>query len=476
MLLRSPTFIAVVLLAVAVPRAQISISGKVVDSVSGGAIAGAEVRLSRLGFSTITDNQGTFHLSENPTSVRPGNKSEKTGMNLSVLPNSSLQYRVSSATRARISLMDMRGKTVGILLDGNLDEGNHIFSPPSIPDGFFIYTIRTSTNSIAIPFLVTSHHSVNAAWSSNGSLRQADESRVALAAASGNVQDQLEVSAEGYFTYRMPIQQSTLSDLHIRCSQGQPYKGLVHVPSHGKSFMVGHVEGKSEGVKVNFTYDYMIDATEISQHFHVQVMGRNQSKEQSDLRKPVERMKWFDCVAFCNARSKLEGFDTVYTYTSMNEEEKKGEIRVTGIAGLEADFSKNGYRLPTEAEWEYACRAGTTTKYSWGDNLAEGDEYHWSAENGGGKGIHPVGSKLPNDFGLYDMHGNLWEWVWDVMAPLPTSEQTDYAGPGGDGERIRRGGTSQFDHHIEGCAGRSGLQPGGFGHDMGFRTVRKVIP
>ena len=131
-------------------------------------------------------------------------------------------------------------------------------------------------------------------------------------------------------------------------------------------------------------------------------------------------MSWEDAVEFCR---------------------KLSELPVEKEAG-------NVYRLPTEAEWEYACRAGTTTKYSLGDDDSELGTYAWFTENSGSKS-HPVGGKLPNAWGLYDMHGNVWEWCQDWYGAYPDRAVTDPTGTRTGSIRVHRGGS--WSHAAENC-------------------------
>jgi len=144
----------------------------------------------------------------------------------------------------------------------------------------------------------------------------------------------------------------------------------------------------------------------------------------------VEEVSWFDAVIFCNKLSAKEGLRPFYEIDDK-------DVRVP-------DWNGPGYRLPTEAEWEYACRANasTPTRYSFGDDAAQLDEYGWFQVNS--SRTHPVGKKKPNGFGLHDMHGNVSEWCWDWYGEgyYKQSREDDPTGPAaGVGlSRVLRGG------------------------------------
>lgn len=128
-------------------------------------------------------------------------------------------------------------------------------------------------------------------------------------------------------------------------------------------------------------------------------------------------------------------------------------------------------RLPTEAEWEYACRAGTTTQFSFGDDYALLDEYGWYAGNSGGHS-HPVGLKKPNPWGLHDIHGNVAEWVSDVFAYYPPGPLVDPTGPAGDGPRFWRECSWSSQPYEARCAQRSERGPAEHkAASLGFRVV-----
>ena len=131
------------------------------------------------------------------------------------------------------------------------------------------------------------------------------------------------------------------------------------------------------------------------------------------------------------------------------------------------------FALPTEAQWEYACRAGSTTGYCFGDGEAGLDEYAWYAANSGGN-VQPVGGKKPNAWGLYDMHGNVWEWCqdWYDKEYYAKSATDDPAGPPHGEGRVERGGS--WNDSAKGCrsANRSNLGPGDRGGNLGLRVTQ----
>jgi formylglycine-generating enzyme required for sulfatase activity len=198
----------------------------------------------------------------------------------------------------------------------------------------------------------------------------------------------------------------------------------------------------------------------VTRHIYAAVMGRDpgQPKGPADAR-PVNNVSWFDAVRFCNRLSELEDLAPCYVL-GKNE---------AVIWRREA----TGYRLPTEAEWEYACRAGTSTRWSFGEDESELGRYAWYGANSESDS-HPVGEKEPNPWGLYDIHGNVYEWCWDWFGPYPQETTEDPLGPAEGEGRVLRGGSFDFSPGNLRSAIRGWGQPEDRGGVIGFRCVQSA--
>jgi len=235
---------------------------------------------------------------------------------------------------------------------------------------------------------------------------------------------------------------------------------MVLIPAG--TFIMGDDEGEPDErpahrVKLDA---FFIDRYEVVQAEFKKHRISDPSHFKSDDR-PLEQINWTDAALYCNERSLAEGFEPCY------DEET-----------WECNFDATGYRLPTEAEWEYACRAGTDTKYSFGDRPAQLGFYGWYVDNSAGT-THPVGRKRPNPWGLYDMHGNVAEWCNDRYDPnyYARSPSENPRGPAQGQERVIRGGA--WNSNAASCkstyrAGDPAIDDTCLANDaIGFRCVRR---
>ena len=200
--------------------------------------------------------------------------------------------------------------------------------------------------------------------------------------------------------------------------------------------------------EVTISKDYYLGVYEITQAQYEKVMGKNPSlfqgaivgNENADL--PVDNVSWDDVVEFCKKLSDLP------------EEKKAGRM----------------YRLPTEAEWEYACRAGSKTASSFDDEEGLLPEYGWFSRNSSRR-THTVGLLEPNAWGLHDMHGNVWEWCSDWYEEYPKGAVSDPTGPKEGSDRVIRGGS--WDYEAAHCrsANRNGRDPSFRFDYYGFRVA-----
>jgi formylglycine-generating enzyme required for sulfatase activity len=207
--------------------------------------------------------------------------------------------------------------------------------------------------------------------------------------------------------------------------------------------------------RVLITRPFYLGATEVTQDQYRAVTGANPSYFRGSDDLPVENVSWDEAVAFCNRLSEREGLKPYY------------ESGTWGPSG------GDGYRLPTEAEWEYACRAGSRARFNFGDNEANLGEYAWFERNSYGK-THPVGHKRPNAFGLYDMHGNVWEWCWDGYEKTyyANSPGADPPGPSQAAHRVIRGGSWSRYQLLCRSARRNWKGPDLGDNFLGFRVAR----
>jgi formylglycine-generating enzyme required for sulfatase activity len=222
--------------------------------------------------------------------------------------------------------------------------------------------------------------------------------------------------------------------------------------------------------------------SEITQKQYQSITGNNPSRFISDANHdnfPVERVSWYDAVRFCNLLSLAESLDPVYSLNGSSDPAKWGSVprhKGTDWDKIVFNTSANGYRLPTDSEWEYASRANTTSKYYWGnsDEYEVVSRYALTADNAHRNSTSPIAikQKLPNQWGLYDTASNVWEWCWDWWGELPKKELDNPTGPQNGSSRVQRGGGWNGDAGLSPLR-RAGNEPISRYDNLGFRVARK---
>lgn len=197
--------------------------------------------------------------------------------------------------------------------------------------------------------------------------------------------------------------------------------------------------------QVVLSRDYWLGKYEVTQGEFAALMGRNPSQFTGDSNRPVEKVSFMDATAYCAHLTR----------------------RQREAGNLPPGYE---YRLPTEAEWEYACRAGAVTQFSFGDDPATAADHAWTEENSEGT-THPVGRKLPNAWGFHDLHGNVWEWCQDWFAEYPTSAEVDPVGPPTGKFKVFRGGSWNHAAKFARITSRFMMAPSNGIHFAGFRVT-----
>jgi uncharacterized protein (TIGR02171 family) len=263
---------------------------------------------------------------------------------------------------------------------------------------------------------------------------------------------------------------------------------MKKIQSAGKSFQQGWNNSlasydEKPGMHTSFSYDYWLDTIEVTQKQYYDVTGKRPVTDSSKYgvgdNFPVYYVSWFDAVLYCNSRSRAEHLDTVYVYSGIHPPSGGSVYELTG---LRCDLSRDGYRLPTESEWEFAARSGTSSlPFSAAADSSYACYYAWFTSNSSGK-THIVGTRLPNSLGLYDMAGNVFEWTNDWKCMYDGKSITNSLGslqPGDEYEKVIKGGSYNYPLMYLRPSHRSATYATELStacEYVGFRCARGVIP
>ncbi|MCL1993233.1 MAG: SUMF1/EgtB/PvdO family nonheme iron enzyme [Spirochaetes bacterium] len=272
--------------------------------------------------------------------------------------------------------------------------------------------------------------------------------------------------------------------------------GIATLRIHAGTFTMGSPANEvgrnaNEGPQrqVTISEGFWMGVYPVTQEEWTRVMGSNPSGNQAsnpmspvvgdvEGRRPVVNVNWYDAIVFANRLSIMEGLSPAYRINGSTNPDHWGAVPTNSNAvwnAVEIVPGSNGWRLPTEAQWEYSVRAGTPTAFSNGMNNWQSEaafaNIGWFSSNSGNR-AREVGRTQANPWGLHDMHGNVWEWVWDWFGTYPNQAQTDPSGESSGTERVLRGGRFNAPAQDARSAARFNINPSLRIPNVGFRLVR----
>ncbi|MFP4417520.1 MAG: SUMF1/EgtB/PvdO family nonheme iron enzyme [Chitinispirillaceae bacterium] len=493
---------------------EVSLSGIVTDE-QGNAVAGAAVRLSSdsdKDYVVETNQAGEFTL-DATLAVSPRHMHQTgSGLRASIVNGSARVYVPQAGQRVSVKVFNTLGEKLSshsqVAERGGWSSIALCSSP--LANGLYLVKLQVGTNSC---ILKTGYNNKVGLYGTN-SVRAHNTMSLSKRAAAADVVDTIIVRADGYAYTRYPIEEYEQSGLEIVTQSLNPWQprgeleydgGMVKIVAAGHSFEMGQPdqniwENERSDMEqpvhiVEFTHDFWMDTTEVTQGMYETVMSASYEEYTTPEfaysvgeQFPAHCVLWGDAALYCNAKSKQDGLDTVYSYSA-----------IQGVPGnncslqeVVVDFDANGYRLPTEAEWEYACKGGTFTDYYWGDNYSRdypateeqiarvseyavwsGNSWDMGAENDL-YGPHAAGLATPNAYGLYEMAGNVYEWCNDYWGEYPSGTVTDPTGPESGNHHCLRGGSWGTDASFLRSANRYSKFPDYPYFFVGFRIVRPI--
>jgi formylglycine-generating enzyme required for sulfatase activity len=452
----------------------VSISGTVTEFAGGDGLAGAAVALANGGLETETNSNGGFVLTGEITSSKYGFSKKSPSDLRAGIKNSLLSFQIFNKEHVTIKMYSLKGREI-FKTSGEYETGRNMVALPCPASGFYIINIDVSGNSHIMKTAMsvgTETSSINTPAITNiTALKEADD-----------FTDTLIITSEGYGKVKVILFETEKTDLDIKMvkddvtpwvpSGAMEREGsMVKIKAAGYGFMMGQTLYNAPVHHVSFTRDFWMDTIETKQKNFIAITGKSSSTFNDDPEKPVDAVTWYDAVRYCNALSAEDGYDLVYDTIAWRP-----------------DYTKNGYRLPSEAEWEYACRAGTVTDFWWGKNidgypktLADSIEIDshavWKRNsedmfgiNDDAYGPHIGGSTIPNSYGLYDMIGNVNEFSNDWLAEYSAEAITDAYGASSGVSKAIRGG-AYIDKTI---ALRSAYRSGNIPNEPHYSGIRLV--
>ena len=276
---------------------------------------------------------------------------------------------------------------------------------------------------------------------------------------------------EGFLVKEKQEENTKLKSKFVNAPQSTTPINMVIVESG--SFQMGDTKFYGPVHKI-FVDTFFIGTTEVTQEQWKSIMGDNPSFNKGD-NLPVEQVSWYDCIEFCNKLSAMEGLENCYTIDKSKRDSTSFSRYDTLKWTVKCNFNVIGYRLPTEAEWEYACTGGKNGKNTFHSGDDDDEKVAWGFFNSNDQS-KPVGQLKPNEIGIYDMSGNVNEWCWDWFGKIfyTDSPEKNPIGPQNGDRRIYRG-ENYGDRYVESsCKKRNFTAANYKKNNIGFRVVRST--
>lgn len=455
--------------------AQIDVKGTVSDSL-GKPVAGAIVSLKGAGKIDTTDANGLYAIQDPPVSVMTRSIATRGSFDMS-FANGMLWANVPEIQTLSVRVFDISGKTLLAMGERSFDGGwQRLGRIDGIASKVMFVRMTSASGIRMIKRLCYDGNKGSELTRATTGLKMLTKRLAAT--------DTLSVTCRAFRRAALPV--ANYVGVYNVALKNWPANarvlGMKYLPvdtfTMGQAGLNNSVDqaplGQAYPVHKVTLSAYYIDSTEVTEADFQDLMQYCPTANPGHVRYAIDAASWYDAALYCNARSKREKLDTMYSYTSAAlSGTMPNAFHATNLAGCTIHYERAGYRMATEAEWEYACRGKTRTNTYWG--TAPDSLYQWAGNNAGGH-TNEVARKLPNAFKLYDMAGNVWEWCNDFTVQFTSAPQTDPVGPltGTNGVQLRGAawhenyGDVQF---YSACRHAESRLGGTFYNNVGFRVV-----